>query len=145
MSALNQVNIMGRLTAKPELKFTSNGGFPVCSFTLAVDRPFRKGSEHEKETDFFRVVAWRSTAEFVCKYFDKGDQMLLTGSLRNKQYTPDGEDKPRTQTEIVAREIFFTGSKPKSAEPVPESSAQSNSGINLDEFEEMCADQDVPF
>ena len=143
--SMNQVTLMGRLTAKPELKFTTNGGFPVCSFNLAVDRPYRKGGDQKKETDFFRVVAWRSTAEFVCKYFDKGDQMLLNGTLRNNQYTPEGEEKPRTRTEIVAKEIFFTGSKPKSAEAAPESSAISKSGIDLEEFEELCADQEVPF
>lgn len=141
--SMNQVTIMGRLTAKPELNFTVNGGFSVCSFNLAVDRPYRK--DREKETDFFRVVAWRSTAEFVCKYFDKGDQILLTGTLRNSQYTVVGEEKPRTQTEIVAKEIYFTGSKPKPEGAASASSVHSGSGVDLEAFEEMCANEDVPF
>lgn len=150
MNAMNQVTIMGRLTATPELHFTKASGLPVCTFYLAVDRPYRKieaagGEEREKETDFFRVVAWRSVAEFVCKYFDKGDQMLMTGALRNSKYQVEGEDKPRIQTEIVVKEIFFTGGKPKSDEMAQDQPVKSLSGIDLAEFEDLCANEDVPF
>ncbi len=147
MNAMNQVTMMGRLTAKPELKFTRSNGFPVCTFFLAVDRPFRKSDDKEKETDFFRIVAWRSVAEFVCKYFDKGDQMLLTGTLRNSKFTVEGEETPRSQTEIVVKEIFFTGynGQKKNDEMAQDTPNHTLSGVDLAEFEELCADQDVPF
>lgn len=115
MNMMNQVTIMGRLTAAPELR-TTPSGIAVCSFYLAVDRPHRKSDEKERETDFFRIVAWRNDAEFICKYFSKGDPMLLTGALRNTQYKVEGEEKPRTQTEIVVREIYYSGNKAKTAE-----------------------------
>ena len=108
MNTMNQVTLMGRLTATPELRNTG-GGIAVCSFYLAVDRPHRKSDEKERETDFFRVVAWRNDADFICKYYEKGDLMLLTGVLRTSQYQVEGEEKPRTQTEIVVREIYYSG------------------------------------
>ncbi len=110
MNTINQVTIMGRLTAEPELR-TTPAGINVCSFSIAVDRPYRKSDEKERETDFFRVVAWRNDADFICKYYSKGDLILLSGVLRNSQYQVEGEEKPRKQTEIVVRDIFYSGRK----------------------------------
>lgn len=148
MNTMNQVTVMGRLTAKPELKFTKSSGLPVCTFSLAVDRPYRKSEDQEKETDFFRIVAWRSVAEFVSTYYDKGDLILLTGTLRNSRSTPEDEEKPRIQTEIVAKEIYFAGYgkvKPDSLHPNADQQTGSLSGVDLAEFEELCANEDVPF
>ena len=147
MNAMNMVTIMGRLTAEPELKFTHTNGLAVCTFHLAVDRPYRK--DEEKETDFFRVVAWRGIAEFVCKYFHKGDPLLLTGTLRNNKYTLEGETQPRITTEIIAKELFFTSGRKKTEPDTTDGAggtdAPSLSGVDLSEFEEICSGEDVPF
>ena len=82
---LNHISIMGRLTRDPEIRYTPNN-IPVASFTLAVDRDFKNGSG-EKETDFINCVAWRSTAEFVEKYFSKGRMIVVSGRLQIRKYT----------------------------------------------------------
>ena len=76
---LNKIILMGRLTRDPELRHTGNGT-AVASFTLAVDRDF-KSQSGERETDFIDIVAWRSTAEFVSKYFSKGRMAVVPGDL----------------------------------------------------------------
>ena len=145
MNVINMVTIMGRLTAEPELRFTRTNGISVCSFSIAVDRPFHKGVE--SETDFFKAVAWRGTAEFIQKFYHKGDQILILGALRNNQYTIEGEKSPRITTEIVVKELFYSNAKRKSeTETVQQDEeTQSLSGIDLTEFEEICSGEDVPF
>lgn len=105
---LNSVIIMGRLTATPELK-TTTSGLSVTSFTVAVDRRFQKHGE-EKQTDFLNVVAWRQTADFVCKYFSKGSLLAVQGELQTRNYEDKNGNK-RTATEIVADNVSFCGSK----------------------------------
>ena len=78
---LNHIVIMGRLTKDPELR-TTQSGVSVTSFTLAVDRDFKNKDSGEKSTDFIDVVAWRQTAEFVCKYFSKGRMAVAEGRLQ---------------------------------------------------------------
>ena len=105
---LNKIFIMGRLTRDPELRRTQNGT-AVTSFSLAVDRDF-KSQSGEKETDFIDVVAWRSTAEFVAKYFTKGRMAVVEGRLQIRDWK-DREGNNRRSAEVVADNVYFGDSK----------------------------------
>ncbi len=107
---LNHITVMGRLVADPELRNTDSGT-PVCSFRIACDRDY-KPKDGERETDFINVVAWRSTAEFVSKFFSKGRMAVVDGRLQIRSYT-DKEGNKRTAAEIVAGSVYFGDSKPK--------------------------------
>ena len=109
---LNKIFIMGRLTRDPELRRTQSGT-PVTSFSLAVDRDY-KSQSGEKETDFIDVVAWRSTAEFVAKYFTKGRMAIVEGRLQIRPWT-DKDGNNRRSAEVVADNIYFGDSKRDSA------------------------------
>ena len=104
---LNRVILMGRITADPELK-TTPIGVSVTSFSLAVDRNGGKGDE--KKTDFFNIVCWRHTADFVTKYFKKGSLIALEGQLQSRTYqAKDGSN--RYVVEVVADNVSFTGER----------------------------------
>ena len=105
---LNKVIIMGRLVKDPELRRTQSGT-AVTSFRIAVDRDF-KSQDGSKQADFFDVVAWRNTAEFVSKYFTKGRMAVVEGRLQTRDWT-DREGGKRVATEIVADNIYFGDSK----------------------------------
>lgn len=105
---LNVIAVMGRLVADPELRKTPNG-ISTSRFTIACDRSYVKAGG-ERQTDFFDVVAWRGTAEFVCKYFKKGQMMALDGSLQTHTYD-DKEGNKRKAYEIVAGNVNFAESK----------------------------------
>ena len=105
---LNKIFIMGRLTRDPELRRTQSGT-AVTSFSLAVDRDY-KSQSGEKETDFIDVVAWRSTAEFVSKYFTKGSMAVVSGRLQIRDWT-DREGGKRRSAEVVADNVYFGESK----------------------------------
>ena len=105
---LNKAIIMGRLVADPELK-TTGAGTSVCSFTVAVDRRFVKQGE-ERQTDFIDCVAWRTTAEFLAKYFTKGRMVNVVGSIQKRNWE-DKEGNKRQTTELIADEINFCGDK----------------------------------
>ena len=109
---LNRIILMGRLTRDPELRRTGSGT-PVTSFSLAVDRDF-KSQSGEKETDFIDVVAWRSTAEFVSKYFTKGRMAVVEGRLQIRDWT-DRDGGKRRSAEVVADNVYFGDSKRDSA------------------------------
>ena len=109
---LNKIIIMGRLTRDPELRRTGSGT-AVTSFSLAVDRDF-KSQSGEKETDFIDVVAWRSTAEFVSKYFTKGRMAVVEGRLQIRDWT-DRDGGKRRSAEVVADNVYFGDSKRDSA------------------------------
>ena len=110
---LNKIFIMGRLTRDPELRRTQSGT-PVTSFSLAVDRDF-KSQSGEKETDFVDIVAWRSTAEFVSKYFTKGRMAVVSGRLQIRNWQ-DKEGNKRRSAEVVADNVYFGDSKRDSAD-----------------------------
>lgn len=105
---LNHIDLMGRLTRDPELRRTGSGT-AVANFALAVDRDF-KSQSGEKETDFIDCVAWRSTAEFVSKYFKKGSMAVVSGRLTIRVWDDKDGNKRRT-AEIVADNIYFGSSK----------------------------------
>ena len=105
---LNKVFVMGRLTRDPELRRTQSGT-AVASFSLAVDRDY-KSQSGEKETDFFDVVAWRTTGEFVAKYFTKGRMAVVEGRLQVRQWQ-DKDGNNRRSTEIIAENVYFGDSK----------------------------------
>ena len=110
---LNKIILMGRLTRDPELRRTGSGT-AVTSFSLAVDRDF-KSQSGEKETDFIDIVAWRSTAEFVSKYFTKGRMAVVSGRLQIRNWQ-DKEGNKRRSAEVVADNVYFGDSKRDSAD-----------------------------
>ena len=106
---LNHITIMGRLTRDPELRYTQSQT-PVASFTLAVDRDFGNRDGGEKQTDFIDCVAWRSTAEFVSKYFAKGSMAVVSGRLQIRDWT-DREGGKRRSAEVVVDNMYFGESR----------------------------------
>ena len=106
---LNHITIMGRLTRDPELRYTQSQT-PVASFTLAVDRDFGGRDGGEKQTDFIDCVAWRSTAEFVSKYFTKGRMAVVSGRLQIRDWT-DREGGKRRSAEVVVDNVYFGDSR----------------------------------
>lgn len=106
---MNNITLMGRLTRDPELRHTQSGT-AVASFTLAVDRGYTPKDGGERQTDFIDIVAWRGTAEFVSKYFVKGQMAAVTGRLQIRDWT-DKDGGKRRSAEVVADNVYFTESK----------------------------------
>ena len=131
---LNKAIIAGRLTADPELK-TTPSGLSVTSFTVAVDRKFGK----EKQTDFINCVAWRSTAEFITKYFSKGNSICVCGSIQTRNYTDKNGNK-RTAVDVVAEEATFCEGKKDNVAATQEAKAYTEQS----EYEPV-EDNDLPF
>ena len=103
---MNKVELLGRLTKDPEIRYTQNNT-PVASFSLAVNRRFTK--EGEQQADFINIVAWNKTAEFCGKYFKKGSQIALVGRIQTRNWEDNGTKK--YITEVVAEEVYFADSK----------------------------------
>ncbi len=108
----NKVVLVGRLTKDPELRYTSNNT-AVCSFTLAVNRPFQS-SVNDKNADFFNCTAWRKQAENIAKYVTKGSMIALDGRLQNRDYMDEKINARRYVTEIVADSVVFLDTKSQS-------------------------------
>jgi single-strand DNA-binding protein len=157
---MNKVILMGRLTADPELKQTASG-VNVCNFTVAVDRRFTPQGQ-ERQADFIPIVAWRQTAEFVCKYFSKGKMIALDGDMRVRSYNDTRHPAVKHYvTEVYANDVYFTGDKqqgaggyqgsPDNARPPQDGAAPpplpppSISVGDLSDFEEIIGDSDLPF
>lgn len=139
---------MGRLVADPELKQTANGT-ATTSFRIAVDRNFANKQTGERQTDFINIVAWRQTAEFICKYFRKGSMIAIEGSLQTRSYE-DKEGNKRTAYDVVVSNVSFTGSKAESTarDSVPfEVPATAFSSGSQGDFEIVSEqdDDDLPF
>lgn len=151
--SFNKCILKGRITAQPELK-QSTSGISVTSFNLAVDRRISK--DGEKKCDFITVVAWRQTAEFICKYFGKGQEMLVCGELQTRSWE-DQQGNKRYATEVVAQEISFCGAKASSegnnTAPTSNASQSGNSGAygynpyanGTPDFEQVGTDDSWPF
>ena len=144
---LNCAVIMGRLTADPELRQTPSG-VSVTRFTVAVDRGYVKPGE-ERKADFINVVAWRQTAEFVSRYFQKGSMIAVQGSIQTGSYEKDGVK--RYTFEVSADNVSFCGSKSESgnngasASSTASATAPSFSNGSVDDFAAMADDDDLPF
>ena len=123
---LNRIVLMGRLTRDPELRKTQSDT-PVCSFSLAVDRDYKKDGE-KKETDFIDIVAWRATAEFVSKFFTKGRMAVVEGRLQIRDWT-DKEGNKRRSAEVIADNVYFGDSKPKDGGDVPAYEGEHGAGF----------------
>ena len=106
---LNQIVLMGRLTRDPELRYTQSQT-PVATFRIAVDRDYSGRDGAERQTDFIDIVAWRQSAEFVSKYFNKGSMIIVVGRLQMRDWT-DREGNKRTSAEVVADRVMFGESK----------------------------------
>lgn len=149
MASLNKVILIGHLTADPELKQTQSG-IAVTSFSIGVTRRFARNGE-QPTSDFINIVAWRQQAEFVTKYFHKGNAICIVGSLQTRNYV-DQQGNKRYVTEVVADEISFVEKKSDAPgahqyEPTGETTpAFSNDAANAaPNFEEIADDDDLPF
>ena len=126
---INNVVLMGRLTAAPELK-TTQSGTGVTSFNIAVDRNYQKQGQ-DRETDFITCVAWRNTAEFITRWFKKGDMIAVTGEIQTRKYT-DKNGNNRTAVEVVIAQASFCGGKNTSNEAPAETPNFSANTDNID-------------
>lgn len=145
MARLNQVTLIGYLTADPELKQTS-AGTTVCSFSIAVNRKIVK--EGAPSCDFINIVAWRDRAEFIAKYFKKGKPILVLGELQTRSYT-DKQGKKCYVTEVIVSEADFVENKNPSGEQKQVSSGSDTynpyiAAATPEQFEEVSDDQ-LPF
>lgn len=145
---MNNVILMGRLTADPELRRTQSG-ISACRFTVAVNRRF-KNPQGGYDADFISCTAWRQTAEFIHRYFKKGDMICIEGNLRTGSYTDKKHsDVTHYTTEVFVDNVEFCDSKKESSQPgntaqsLPEQT--ENSSLDMNEFEEILSDGEVPF
>ena len=165
MASFNKVLLIGNLTADPELKQTQSGE-SVCSFSIAVNRRF-KSEQGQQECDFITIVAWRQQAEFVCKFFKKGNPILVCGQLQTRTWTDNNTGAKRYATEVVADEVSFVASAPQQStaptQPAPQSSGvpnpmqwgnpnytpdaytQPSFNASTPQFEEIPNDESLPF
>lgn len=153
---LNKVILMGRLTADPEHKQTPSG-VSVTSFSIAVERNYADKQTGQRQADFINIVAWRGTADMICRFFSKGRLIALEGSIQTRNYEDKNGNK-RTAVEVVAEQVYFTGEKsdggqrssayPASNFPTPDSFNEpaKGSGFSIGDFEEIDTDDsDLPF
>ena len=131
---LNHVVVQGRLTADPIMRYTQNQT-PVCSVNIACERDYKSGDK--RETDFFGVVAWRGTGEFLKNYFTKGKPIIVEGRLQSRAYE-DNNGGMKTVTEIVADHLYFAGDKPTGSQDAPAATAGTYHELDPD-------DGDLPF
>ena len=139
------------MTADPELKQTA-AGISVCSFSIAVNRRFAKADQGQQNVDFINIVTWRQQAEFVSRYFKKGNPILICGQLQTRSWN-DTQGQKRYATEVVADEVSFVASAAQGAAGAPAGSSytpdaygaptfNSAPGAN---FEELPNDESLPF
>ena len=135
---LNTVILMGRLTADPELKKTPSG-VSVTTFTVAVTRSYVKQGE-ERQSDFIECVAWRNTADFICKYFRKGQMTAVQGIIQTRSYE-DKQGNKRKAVEVLVDKAYFCGDKKTEAKPDFNGFSQGSE----DDFSQISDDEDMPF
>ncbi len=142
---MNKVILMGRLTKDPDVRYTQTNNTLVASFSLAVNRRFARQGE-ERQADFFNVVAWNKTGEFVSKYFKKGQQVGVIGRLQTRSYD-DAQGQKRYVTEVIAEETYFADSK-RDGEASGSADFADTFGENLAQtadFQVDATDDDLPF
>lgn len=138
---MNNVQLIGRLTADPELRHTQSG--TACTrFNIAVDRRVKQGEE--KQADFITIVAWQQRAEFICKYFTKGQKIALTGSIRAGSYTGSDGNK-RYTFEVWAENVEFCESKGEKAQKQSQNQQQQKNETLPDVSMEYDMNADLPF
>ena len=134
---MNKAILMGRLTKDPDVKYTQSTNTMVASFSLAVNRRFTKQGE-ERQADFINIVTWSKTAEFVSKYFSKGQQVGVIGRIQTRNYKDD-KGVMHYITEVIAEEAYFADSK-------KENTTQVTSQTEIeDNSYEITSDDDLPF
>lgn len=156
---LNVVAIMGRLVADPELR-TTQQGTNVCTFRIACERSYTPKGQ-QRQADFVDIVAWGKTAEFICKFFQKGSMIAIDGSIQTRHYQgKDGSN--RTAVEVVANNISFAGAKRQDSQSVPSYEQQTTSHVqqakaaqnalqpaytqgSMDDFAVISDNDDLPF
>ena len=169
---MNKVILVGRLTADPELRQTQSG-VASCRFTIATDRRFADKNTGERQADFITCIAWRQTAEFVSRYFNKGKLIAIEGSLRNNNYQDRNHpDVTHYTMDVMVDNVEFVGGKNDGGsgnggyqnnnysapqnnsfqappqQTAPQQPAPNNDSMsygNLSDFEEILSDGDVPF
>ena len=134
---MNKIVLMGRLTRDPEVRYTQTNNVQVTNFTLAVNRRFAKQGE-ERQADFINIVAWNKTAEFVSKYFKKGQQVGIIGRLQTRNWE-DEQGQKHYATEVVAEETYFADTKKENN--VSAEQELKNAGVEVNVIE----DSDLPF
>lgn len=143
----NKVILGGRLTADPELK-TTQSGKSVTTFNIAINR--KSSTDGQQETDFITCTAWEKQAEFVTKFFKKGSCICVVGTLRNRSYTTQDNQK-RTVTEVLVQEVNFVDGKNENAQPTssvqtqPSGSYIPQAYTTAPTFEEISIDEELPF
>lgn len=143
MASLNKVILIGHLTADPELK-TTQTGVSVTSFTIGVTRRFTRSGE-QPQSDFISIVAWRQTADFICKFFKKGNAICICGSIQTRSYDAQDGTK-RYVTEVVADEATFVEKKSDRADDFRTPSFSSDDKADqAPKFDEIAEDGDLPF
>ena len=141
MASFNKVILIGNMCADPELKQTSSG-ISVCSFSIAVNRKFSK--DGEQACDFITIQTWRQQADFVSRYFKKGNPILVCGQLQTRTWT-DYQGNKRYATEVVADEVSFVGNNSNATETKPEPPAYVPQAYTQPNFEEVQVDDKLPF
>lgn len=136
---MNKAILIGRLTKEPETRYTQTNNIQVTSFTLAVNRRFAK--EGEQQADFINIVAWNKTAEFVSKYFRKGQQVAVVGRIQTRNYD-DNNGVKHYVTEVIAEEVYFADSKKEGQTDT--SNMESSTQVTNNDFEITSSD-DLPF
>ncbi|MBE6635174.1 MAG: single-stranded DNA-binding protein [Ruminococcaceae bacterium] len=152
MASFNKVILIGNMTADPELKQTA-AGISVCSFSIAVNRRFAKPEQGQQNVDFINIVTWRQSAEFVSRYFKKGNPILVCGQLQTRSWT-DNQGQKRYATEVVADEVSFVSSAAQGG-VAPQAGgvtytpdaygAPTFNNTGSATFEELPSDGDLPF
>lgn len=139
---INNVTLMGRLTATPELKKTPSG-VSVVSFSIAVERNYKQGDQ--RITDFINCVAWQGTAEFISQYFGKGDMIAVIGEIQIRNYT-DRSGNKREAFEIKVNQASFCGKKSSDdTANKPETNINANEPAEAPTYTELAEDEDLPF
>ena len=141
---LNKVILAGRITTDPELKQTGSG-ISTTSFHIAVNRRYEK--DGQREADFITIVAWRQTAEFICKYFKKGSAICLSGSIQTRSWT-DQQGGKRYATEVVADEATFVDGKSDADQQNASKNGYTQPSVApavAPKYEELKTDEDLPF
>ncbi len=152
MASFNKVILVGNMTADPELKQTTSGT-SVCSFSIAVNRRFGKAEQGQPTVDFINIVTWSQRAEFVSRYFKKGNPILVCGQLQTRTWT-DNQGQKRYATEVIADEVSFVGGSAATAASAPAGNTYTpeayttpsyNAGASSAGFEEIPSDDSLPF